>query len=94
MSDLKGFWQEQMNDPEFAEYVDEMQARREVADAIFKTRANRKMSQTELAELAGVSQGDISRLENEEKDANVKTLDKIARALGCRVQIRFVPADE
>lgn len=94
MSDMKNLWAEQMADPEFAEYYDMMQVRRDVASAIFMARAAKKMSQKELSKLCGVSQGDISRFENEEKDANLKTLDRIARSLGCRVKIEFVPVDD
>lgn len=91
MSDMSNLWDEQMKDPAFQEVVDKMQARREVADAILMARTAKKLSQKELAKLSKVSQGDISRFENEEKDINLNTLDKIARALGCKVKIEFVP---
>ena len=94
MSDLKNFWQDQMKDPAFRGVVDKMQARREVANAIFNARIAKDLTQKDLANLAKVSQGDISRFENEEKDINLNTLDKIARALGYRVKIEFISPEE
>lgn len=45
-------------------------------------RKGRKLSQTELAEGAGVSLMTISRIERGEHDPHIKTLARIARALG------------
>lgn len=94
MTDMERLWAEQMKDSEFRAVFDKTQARREVANAIFRARAGKKLAQGELAKMAKVSQGDISRFENEEKDINLNTLDKIARALGCRVKIEFISPEE
>jgi transcriptional regulator with XRE-family HTH domain len=45
-------------------------------------RKQQKMSQTELAEKAGISLITISRIERGERDPHVKTLARIAKGLG------------
>ena len=49
---------------------------------IRELRKERRMSQTELAEKAGVALMTISRLERGEHDPHMKTLARIARSLG------------
>ena len=49
---------------------------------IRELRKERRMSQTELAEKAGVALMTISRLERGEHDPHMKTLWRIARSLG------------
>jgi len=51
------------------------------------------MSTRQLAAIAGVSPGRISRIEASERDGTVTlaTLEKVARALGCRVEYVLVP---
>ena len=59
---------------------------------IKEIRKKKRISQSELAELAGVSKGIIVRLEgDEEHDTQVSTLTKIAKALGVSVRSLFIP---
>jgi transcriptional regulator with XRE-family HTH domain len=55
-------------------------------DKIKKIRKARKMTQTELARRAGVSQPHIYDLENGNRRASPETLKRIAEALGVTVQ--------
>jgi transcriptional regulator with XRE-family HTH domain len=49
---------------------------------IRRLRKDRRLSQTELAERAGVALMTISRIERGEHDPHIRTLGRIARALG------------
>ena len=90
MSDLSKFREEQLADPEFREYFEEMKVADDIARAIIGGRLAKDWTQKELALHSGVSQADISRYENCEKLPTVPTLKKIAQALGCTVEVRFV----
>jgi transcriptional regulator with XRE-family HTH domain len=48
-------------------------------------RNDKKLSQKELAEKAGVGRSYLSCLENGKRNPNTKTLSKIAAALNCKV---------
>jgi transcriptional regulator with XRE-family HTH domain len=52
------------------------------------------MTQQQLAELLGVSQGMVSRWENAEENLTIGTLVKIATATGATVNLSFDPARE
>ena len=57
-----------------------------IADNVKARRKARNMTQTELAERAGITQAVISRLEaGQEDNAKLSTLRGIASALGCAV---------
>jgi transcriptional regulator with XRE-family HTH domain len=57
--------------------------------ALDELRAARELTQTHLAELFGVSQGSISRLERR-TDMYVSTLAKFIEAMGGQLEIRAV----
>jgi transcriptional regulator with XRE-family HTH domain len=59
-----------------------MDAEKRLGQKIRKLRKERRMSQTELAEKAGVALMTISRLERGEHDPHVRTLWHIAKGLG------------
>ena len=59
-----------------------MDAQKRLGQNIREHRKERRMSQTELAQRAGVALMTISRLERGEHDTHVRTLSQIARGLG------------
>lgn len=59
---------------------------------IREIREKKRISQTELSEISGVSRVTINRLENEENVVtNTKTLQKLADALNVSVKTLFLP---
>jgi transcriptional regulator with XRE-family HTH domain len=59
-----------------------MEAQKRLGQNTRERRKERRMSQTELAEKAGVALMTISRLERGEHDPHVRTLSQIAKGLG------------
>lgn len=56
---------------------------------IIKYRIENNLSQKELAEKIGTKQSAISRLENDDYNPSIEFLDKVANALGKKLEIRF-----
>ena len=54
--------------------------------------AVREMTQKELAEKTGITQGDISRLENGNANPSLRTLLRLAEGMGMKLRLEFVPA--
>jgi DNA-binding Xre family transcriptional regulator len=86
------FFEGQMKDPDFRARVEaELRALR-VGTQIAALRQRRKLTQTELAARAGMSAPNISRIENDPSpNLTLDRLARIARAMGCELQIRFQP---
>ncbi len=84
---LNEFIREQRRkDPEFAAEFD----RFEVARLVRELRELKKLSQGELAARVGTKQPAIARLESGRVVPKLDLLDKVARALGTRLAVRFV----
>ncbi|HEX9485944.1 MAG TPA: helix-turn-helix transcriptional regulator [Gemmatimonadales bacterium] len=84
---LNDFIREQREkDPQFAAEFDRLEVARLVRDL----RERKKVSQGELAARVGTKQPAIARLESGRVIPKLDLLDKVARALGRRLTVRFV----
>ncbi|HEX4383307.1 MAG TPA: helix-turn-helix transcriptional regulator [Myxococcales bacterium] len=84
---LDEFIEEQrVKDPEFRAEFDRLQ----LARTLKELREKKKMSQGKLAELAGTKQPNIARLESGKVIPKLDFLEKVARALGGRLDVRIV----
>lgn len=82
---------ELLENPEFKRQWEEDEPEREVLHAIAKLRSEQGLTQTELAKRTGIKQGELSKLENGKANPTLETLQKIAKGLGMRLELRFVP---
>jgi ribosome-binding protein aMBF1 (putative translation factor) len=71
----------------WAEYAVE----RMIAKQLIKYRMAHNLTQEELAQRAGTSHSQISRLESGQHHSSIQTLEKIADALGLDLVVTFTP---
>lgn len=90
---LKSLW-ERFSNREYRHAYLEARLRESVASQIFFIRESKKLTQSELATLAGTKQPAISRMEKGESSLSVKSLEAIARAFDVALSIKFVPFSE
>ena len=72
MSDLSAFLNEQMNNPEFAQEYNAVQPEMDAIRSMIKARKSQNLTQKQLAELVGIDQGDISKLDAEPYHSTAK----------------------
>lgn len=89
---LREYLREEMRDPEFRRLYHEAGIELKVALEVYRAREAKKMSQKELACALKTKQQTVSRIERGAQNVTIETLDRIARALGRDLQVRFVPA--
>lgn len=63
----------------------------DIARQVGERRAEWGLSQKELAEICGTTQSAIARIESGRRPPRVDTLDRIAKALDCELEIRLRP---
>ena len=80
---------EQMKDPEFRAEYEAL----EPAYQLTRLRIARGLTQAQLAELVGTRQPGIARLESGKTEPKLSFLRRVAKALGYRIEIRFVPQE-
>ena len=88
---LKQFLSGEMKDAEFRRLYEEADIELRVALEIARARESKKMSQRDLANALKTKQQTVSRIERGAQNVTIETLDRIARALGRDLQVRFVP---
>ena len=92
MTKFNVFLDEQLKDPEFKKEYDALEPEFSIIQAIIDARKNAGMTQKDLAEKTGITQGDISRLENGSANPSLKTLQRLAEGMGMTLKLEFVPA--
>ncbi|NNN07113.1 MAG: helix-turn-helix transcriptional regulator [Elusimicrobia bacterium] len=80
----------EMRDPEFRRFYEEADIEMRVALEVAKARGAAQMTQGELARALKTKQQIISRIEQGAQNVTIETLDRIARALKGRLQVRIV----
>jgi len=88
---FNNFLQEQLQDPEFRKEYEALQPEHAVVQAIIDARKNAGLTQKELSERTGIAQGDISKLENGNANPSIRTLQRLAAAMGMTLKVEFLP---
>jgi len=74
-------------DPELRKEYEALASQYDIIDAVIAARVEKRMTQAELAERADTKQSNISRFESGNYNPSVEFLQKIAGALGKRLEI-------
>lgn len=78
-----------MQNPDVKKEYNDLDVMYEIKKQIIRYRIENNLSQKELAEKIGTKQSAISRLENDNYNPSIEFLDKVANALGKKLEIRF-----
>ena len=87
MRSFNSLLDEQMDDPEFATVFEAEIERLNAAVAVSRAREEARLTQEQLAERSGVSRVTINRIERGKLNPSMKTLSRLARAMGKQVRV-------
>ena len=87
-------WNVRMQDENFRAEWENLEPERQIIRAIIDGREKQHLTQKELAELTGIAQADISRLENGTANPSLKTLKRLAAGMGTTLKIEFEPISQ
>lgn len=82
---------EQLKDPAFQAEWEALEPERQITMAIIEGREEKALTQKQLAEMTGIAQADISRLENGTGNPSLRTLKRLAAGLGMQLKLEFIP---
>jgi DNA-directed RNA polymerase specialized sigma subunit len=86
----KKLLEEQMKDENFRKEYNNLAEEFEIAKQLIRLRKNQKLTQKQLAELAGTSQPAIARLEScEYKNLTLSFLRRVGKVLGVIPEVHF-----
>lgn len=78
-------------DVEFYEAAEGDQPERAIIQAIIDARKQSGLTQKELSERTGITQGDISKLERGNANPSIRTLQRLAAGMGMKLRLEFLP---
>ena len=91
MSEFREFLEEQLQDPEFRKEWDALEPEFAIVQALIDARKTVGLTQKQLSERTGIAQSDISKLENGDGNPSLKTLKRLAFAMGMNLKLEFTP---
>jgi len=94
MTKFKDYLAEQMKDKEFRKEYEALEPEFAIRQAMIDARKQAGLTQKDLSVRSGIAQGDISKLENGNGNPSIKTLQRLASAMGKTLKIEFVDPDK
>lgn len=91
MKTLNEMLSEEMKNDEFRKEYEAIQPELGVIRAMVDARNSVNMTQKELSERTGISQADISKIENGTRNPSLNLLKRLAEGMGMTLKIEFVP---
>ena len=88
--DFQRFLEQQLENPEFRKEWEALEPEFAIMQAMIDARNEEGLTQKELSERSGIAQGDISKLENGNANPSIRTLQRLANAMGKKLQIKFI----
>lgn len=85
---------QKLEDPAFKAEWDALEPEFQIIRAMVEGREARHLTQEQLAEITGINQANISRLENATANPSLRTLKRLAAGLGMKLKLEFVPIDD
>lgn len=91
MTKLADLHKAQSDEPAYRTEHKRLGPKFDLARALIEVRTRAGLTQTELAKRMGTNQSAVARLESGRVYPSMRTLEKVARATGTRLRIRFDP---
>ena len=89
---FKHFLKEQIYDTDFKKEYEAPEIEDTIIQAFIKARQSSGLTQKQISEKTGITQPDISKLENGNANPSIRTLKRLADAMGMKLKIEFLPA--
>lgn len=92
--DFDKYLEEQLKNKEFRKEWEALQPEYTIMKAMIEARTSQGLTQKELSIRSGIAQGDISKMETGNANPSIKTLQRLASAMGKKLKISFVDPED
>lgn len=83
-----------LEDSNFKKEYYDLEPEYDIINAMIKVRKERGLTQKQLSELTGISQSDISRIENGTRNPSLEMIKRLATGMGMRLKLEFIPVSK
>ena len=91
MSSYRDYKEKALQDPAVKAEYDALQPEYDIIQAMIDARNKQNLTQKELSAKTGITQADISRIENGTRNPSLNMMKRIAGALGMQLRLEFIP---
>ena len=90
MSEYNKIKKELLKNPSVKKEYDALGPEYDIIQAMIDARKDQNLTQKELSEKTGITQADISRIENGTRNPSLEMLKRLAKGLGMQLKVEFV----
>ncbi len=94
MSNYQELKKKLLENPEVKEEYDALSPEFDIIQALIDARKQQNITQKELSERTGITQADISRIENGTRNPSLAMLKRLAKGIGMQLKVEFIPRVE
>lgn len=94
MSNYQELKKKLLENPEVKEEYDVLAPEFDIIQALIDARKQQNITQKELSERTGITQADISRIENGTRNPSLSMLKRLAKGIGMQLKVEFIPQAE
>ncbi len=91
MSSYREYKEKALRNPEVKAEYDWLEAEYDIIQAMIDARINQHMTQKDLSAKTGITQADISRIENGTRNPSLAMVKRLAEGLGMQLKLELVP---
>lgn len=91
MSSYRDYKEKALQNPEVQAEYDALQPEYDIIQAMINARVSQNITQKELSAKTGITQADISRIENGTRNPSLSMVKKLAQGLGMQLKLEFIP---
>lgn len=91
MSSYKDYKKKALENEEVRLEYEALAPEYDLIQAMIEARVSQNITQKELSDLTGITQADISRIENGTRNPSLAMLKRLAAGLGMQLRLEFVP---
>lgn len=91
MSIYKDYKEKVLQNPKVKAEYDALQPEYDIIQAMIDARLSQNITQKELAARTGITQADISRIENGTRNPSLSMMKRLAQGLGMQLKLEFMP---
>ena len=92
MEKFRDFLNEELKDPELKAEYDALEPEYNIINALIEARKSQNLTQQDLSDRTGITQADISRIENGTRNPSLAMLKRLAEGLGMQLKLEFLPS--
>ena len=91
ISSYRDYKEKALQNPEVKEEYDALEPEYDIIQEMISARVDQNITQKELSARTGITQADISRIENGTRNPSLSMVKRLAEGLGMQLKLEFVP---